>query len=112
MLPRNLPPEHLEKSSERNTMNESRTITIELPSRDWQLLEAEALAQNCPPSALIETLVETHLRESQSSQQTQIEPSLTENLNSLRSIAKRQPVIDAVQLARESREDLIQRGIF
>jgi hypothetical protein len=96
------------------TMNESRTLTIELSTHDWQLLEAEALKVNHPPEILIKTLVEAHLSESISSRklQPQEKLSLTETLVSLREFASQQPVFDAVELARESREDLIQRGIF
>jgi hypothetical protein len=97
-------------------MNESRTLTIELSDRDWQLLEAEALKVNHPPEILIRTLVEMHLNSSHFRASRKLQPkqkiSLSENLASLRAIALQQPIFDAEKLARESREDLIQRGMF
>jgi hypothetical protein len=95
---------------------ECRTIAIELSTRDWQLLEAEAEKVNHPPEMLIKRLLEIHLDLSETKISPKLQPKqkppLSETLMSLRAIAYQQPIVDAVQIARESREDLIQRGIF
>jgi hypothetical protein len=97
-------------------MNESRTLTIELSALSWQQIEAEALRVNHPTEMVLKMLLETHPNLSQSRSRRKLKPkhdlSLAETLTSLRAIASQQAILDAVQLARESREDLIQRGIF
>jgi hypothetical protein len=105
MLPHNLSPEYLEKSPERKTMNESRTITIELPSRDWQLLEAEALLTNQSAQSLVLQV----LRERYS--QRQIEETV-DALQKLSEIGDRQGNFDPVEMIRYGREELSERCIF
>lgn len=96
-------------------MNEFRTLIIELSTSDWQRLEAEAHKLNYPPEILFKTVMERHLKANRSRFSRVLKPDdelpLSETLTSLREIASQQPVVDAVHVAHESREELIQKGL-
>ncbi|MBW4570508.1 MAG: hypothetical protein KME31_21525 [Tolypothrix carrinoi HA7290-LM1] len=77
-------------------MSESKFLNIQLSAEDRDRLQTEAIRLNVPPETLAQTLF-IHPREA---------------LLRLREIARKMPPVDAVKLARESRQELEQRGIF
>lgn len=90
-------------------MSESKTITIQLSAEDSHLLEGEAKRLNLSPEALASVML--HQRLAQAKSQIKQQYAL-EALKRLREIGRKQIPIDAVQLARESRQELEQRGMF
>jgi hypothetical protein len=87
-------------------MSEPKSITIQLSAEDFERLEAEAKRLNVPPDALLSIIVQFSL--------AKINPSIDAlaALWGLAEIRKKLPFIDAVELARASRQDLEQRGVF
>ncbi|MGI2904216.1 hypothetical protein [Tolypothrix sp. VBCCA 56010] len=87
-------------------MSESKFLTIQLSPEDRDRLQTEAIRLNVPPETLAQTLLHNSL--------AQVNPFIhpREALLRLREIARKMPPVDAVKLARESRQELEQRGIF
>jgi hypothetical protein len=87
-------------------MSKPKTLTIQLSAEDSERLEAEAKKRNLPLDAMAHAMLRERL--------AQVKPLLDQHeaLLRLREIGRKMPPIDAVQLARESREDLEQRGVF
>ncbi|MBW4476900.1 MAG: hypothetical protein KME54_08495 [Tolypothrix brevis GSE-NOS-MK-07-07A] len=87
-------------------MSMSKSIIIELSDKDFERLEAEAQRLNVPTDALGSIMVKFSL--------TKVNPSVDAlvALWGLAEIRKQLPPIDAVELARASRQDLEQRGVF
>jgi hypothetical protein len=87
-------------------MSESITLTIQLSQADCDRLQSEAKRLNIPPEALASIVLQFGL--------AKINPSIDglAALWGLSEIRKKLPPIDAVKLARESREELEQRGVF
>lgn len=87
-------------------MSMSKSISIELSDKDFERLEAEAQRLNVPTDALASIMVKFSL--------TKVNPSVDAlaALWGLAEIRKQLPPIDAVELARASRQDLEQRGVF
>jgi hypothetical protein len=87
-------------------MSDLQTITIHLSAEERDRLQAEADRLRLTPDVLAAKLLREQL--------AQIPTPLKalEALTQIREIAKQMPPIDAVNLARESREDLEYRGEF
>jgi hypothetical protein len=87
-------------------MSMSKSIIIELSDKDFERLEAEAQRLNVPTDALASIMVKFSL--------TKVNPSVDAlaALSGLAEIRKQLPPIDAVELARASRQDLEYRGVF
>lgn len=78
-------------------MNESRTLTIELSTDDWQLLEAEALKANQSNETLALKILQERLYQKQTKE-------ALDALQKLTKIGDRQAIFDPVQIIREGRE--------
>jgi hypothetical protein len=87
-------------------MSDSQTITIHLSSEERDRLQAEANRLRITPDVLATKLLRDRLA------QIPIPLEALEALTKLRKIAKQMPPIDAVKLARDSREDLEHRDGF
>jgi hypothetical protein len=87
-------------------MSESKTLTIQLSAEDSDRLEAEAKRLNVPSDVLASIMLHFCL--------VKMNPSIDAlaALWGLSEIRKKLPPIDAIELARESREELEQRGVF
>jgi hypothetical protein len=87
-------------------MSMSKSIIIELSDKDFERLEAEAQRLNVPTDAFASIMVKFSL--------TKVNPSVDAlaALSGLAEIRKQLPPIDAVELARASRQDLEHRGVF
>jgi predicted DNA-binding protein len=87
-------------------MSEFQTITVRLSAEERDRLESEASRLRLTPDVLATKLLVERLAE--------VPDSLAalDALSQLRNLARQMPVIDAVKLARESREDLEHRGEF
>jgi hypothetical protein len=103
--------EHLDNQSPLNrlytkTMSEFQTITVRLSAEECDRLESEASRLRLTPDVLATKLLGERL--------AQVPNSLAalDALSQLRNIARQMPMIDAVKLARESRENLEPRGEF
>lgn len=86
-------------------MSESKNLTIQLSPEDWERLEAEADKLKLSPEATALRMLQLQLPE----KTIRIDPD--EALVRLREIGRKQPPIDSVQLVREGRQELEQRGI-
>ena len=87
-------------------MSQSKTLTIKLSDEDSDRLETEARRLNLLPDELAQKILRDRLSQASSS----IDPR--EALLRLREIGRKMPSVDAVQLARESRDALTQRESF
>lgn len=87
-------------------MSQSKTLTIQLSDEDRDRLETEARRLNLLPDALARKILSDRLSQVSSS----VDPR--EALLRLREIGRKMPSVDAVQLARESRDALTQRENF
>jgi hypothetical protein len=84
-------------------MNDFQTVTIHLSREERDRLQSEANRRRLTPEILAAKLLREQLAQV---------PAPLEALTQLRTIAKQMPPIDAVKLARDSREDLEYRGGF
>jgi len=90
-------------------MSESKVLSVRVSAEDYDRLATEAKRVNLPLDALAYRLLKSSI--------DGIKPSVEKEkarlaLAGLRSIARKLPTVDAVAIARQSREDLEQRGIF
>lgn len=91
-------------------MNESKFLTVQLQDQDYDRLANEAKRLNLPLNILVQRLLILSLEK--------MPPTILDKqkakdaIAGLRKIAKNLPVVDAVAIARESREDLEERYIF
>lgn len=90
-------------------MSESKPLTIQLSPEDSDRLDAEAKRLQLSPETLAMRILHTNLTHTERRIDSK---NALEALNRLREIGRKQPPIDAVELARASREDLEQRGTF
>lgn len=82
--------------------------TIELSEETQQTLQQIALQTGCSESELIREAIKDYLERKKSTVSSPTSPH--DVLLRLREIGRRMPLVDAVQLAQESREQLEQRG--
>jgi hypothetical protein len=92
-----------------NIMSESKVLTVRVSAEDYDRLATEARRVNLSLDALAYGLLKSSI--------DGIKPSVDKEkaksaLAGLRSIARNLPPVDAVTIARESREELEQRGTF
>ena len=90
-------------------MSESKVLTVRVSLQEYDRLATEARRVNLPLDALAQRLLKSSI--------DGIKPKFDKEqsrsaLAGLRSIARNLPAIDGVALARQSREELEQRGIF
>ena len=90
-------------------MSESHVLTVRVNAQDYDRLTTEAQRMNLPLDTLAEKLLKSSI--------DRIPPTFDkqkaiEALAGLREIARNLPTVDAVAIARQSREDLEKRGIF
>lgn len=87
-------------------MNESKPLTIQLPQKDSDRLEAEAKRLNVPPEVLAVILLQLSL--------AKVNPSINAlaALWRLGELTKDVPPVDPVELIRAGREDVEKRGIL
>lgn len=90
-------------------MSESKLLTVQLSSKDYDRLENEAKRLNLPIDILVQRLVQFGLEEIPAQLNKQ---KAREAIAGLREIAKNLSQVDAVAIARQSREDLEQRYLF
>ena len=87
-------------------MSDLQAVTVQLTTEERDRLEAEANRLRLTPDGLATKLLREQLA------QVPVPLEALEALAQLRKIAQQMPPIDAVQLARESRADLEDRGGF
>lgn len=92
-------------------MSTQKTITIHLDEDAYQRLEAEARRKGLEPDVLVESYVHGALPRQQDDAEERKQRAL-DALDRLAKIRVNLPEIDAVQIARESREELERRSIF
>ena len=90
-------------------MSESKVLNVRVSVEDYDRLTAEAKRVNLALDALAYRLLKSSI--------DRIKPSFDKEkaksaLAGLREIASNLPTVDAVAIARQSREDLERRGIF
>lgn len=98
-------------------MSESKVLSVRVSAEDYDRLATEAKRVNLPLDALAYRLLKSSI---DGIQPTMDKEKARSALAGLRSIARNLPPIDAVafaqrcgcNIARESREELEQRGIF
>jgi predicted DNA-binding protein len=88
-------------------MSVSKAITVRLDSADYERLEAEAKRLGMSPGALARAFVQSSLNEIETADERKRRG--LEALERLAQLTADLPPVDAVQIARESREELEQR---
>lgn len=89
-------------------MSTLRAITLRLDPEDYDHLEAEAARLGMPLATLVRVYVRARLSTGETGQERQRQAGL-DALDQLATLAADLPSVDAVQVARESREELASR---
>jgi hypothetical protein len=89
-----------------STMKSLKTLTIQISSEDWKLLETEADKNKVSTDLLVSQILSDRLS------QMERKAKILRALQSLYEIGERQQPVDAVRVAAESREHLEHRGLF
>lgn len=92
-------------------MSAQKTITVRLEAEDYNRLEAEARRQGMEPDALAQTYVRDGLPDDPTEDERRMQAGL-DALARLAELRADLPEVDAVEIARQSREDLERRSIF
>src|SRR5438270_10700739 len=95
-------------------MSATKAITLRLEAEDYERLEAEATRLGMRPGTLVRVYVRAGLAnsgESEAEKRRRIGLEVLDRLEALRADLRRAgyPSVDAVQLARESRDEFEQR---
>jgi len=83
-----------------------KSLTIQLSEAENTRLEAEAKRLNLAPEALAQKILSDRLG---------VNPSQMTGMEAwerLRKLGEKLPLVDGVQIARESRDELLERGLF
>jgi len=91
-------------------MSESKFLTVQLSDGDYSRLANEAERLNLPLDILVQRLLKLSLEKIPPP--TFDRQKARDAIAGLRKIARNLPPVDAVAIARQSREDLEQRCIF
>jgi predicted DNA-binding protein len=86
-------------------MAQHQTLTIELSNEERDRLETLAKKLNVTPEAYLYQLLKPQL------EQTPPQASPRQVLHNLRAIGQRMPPVDAVQLVRQERDRLAEKGL-
>lgn len=92
-------------------MSAQNTITVHLEADDYNRLQTEARRQGMEPDALAQTYVRDGLPDDAADYARRMQAGL-DALDRLAELTVDLPPVDAVEVARRSREDLERRSIF